>query len=209
MCDAYLRSLIVMKQPYGKSAWLIASICFFGLACLGAALDEPQRNTASPSKQSSRQEAPPAKAAAPTTQRDSSASPSVAATPPAPVPAPTQQPVPKPAEPRGGIPVDQVFHGDLNKIETAQMPPQQLWQQLQSDASHYPINVRCWSADRCAATIVPNTNGTQWQAGANMSEQSFQEADRKLTALGYRLACHQFYYDASQVQFHQGLWLKN
>src|SRR6266404_1444359 len=107
---------IVMKQTYGKSAWLIVSICFFGLACLGTALDEPQGNTASAPRQSSRQEAPPAKAAAPTTQRDSSSPPSTAATAPAPLPAPAQQTAPKPAEPKGGIPVDQVFNRGFNEI---------------------------------------------------------------------------------------------
>ena len=195
-----------MKQTYGQSAWLIASICFFGLACLGAALDDPQKNSASASSQISRQEAPAPKPAAPTTQKASSSPVSAAATPPAALP---QQPVTKPAEQKGGIPVGQVFHGDLNKIETAQMPPEQLWQQLERDTSHYPTNVRCWAADRCAATVVPNVNGTQWQARANMSEQSFQEFDRKYTAMGYRVACHQFYYDVNQVAFHQALWLKN
>jgi hypothetical protein len=92
---------------------------------------------------------------------------------------------------------------------TAQMPPEQLWQQLERDTSHYPTNIRCWAADRCAATVVPNVNGTQWQANANMSEQSYQESNRKYTAQGYRLAAHQFYFDANQVAFHQALWLKD
>jgi hypothetical protein len=133
----------------------------------------------------------------------------VAATPPTPAPEPAQQPAPKSAEPKGGVPAEKIFPGGLDRTITAQIPPDQLFGQLERDTSHYPIRLTCWAADRCAATIVPNVHGTQWQARANMSEQAFQDFDKKYTALGYRVASHQFYFDANQVQFHQAVWLKD
>jgi hypothetical protein len=89
------------------------------------------------------------------------------------------------------------------------MPPERLWQELERDKANYPIRVWCYSADKCTAKVVPNVNGTQWQARANMSVQGFQEFNSKYTTSGYRLAYHQYYADVQGVEFHQAVWLKD
>lgn len=63
-----------MKQTYARHGWLFASICFFGLACLGAALDEPRVPPPSPPRQPSKPDVPPPKVAQPSPQNNSGAS---------------------------------------------------------------------------------------------------------------------------------------
>lgn len=199
-----------MKRTYGKPGWLITSICFFGIACLGVALDEPPTNPLSSRQQPSKQEASPAKVTTPATQSASKTLPppsTPAVQPTQPVPQPV---APVPPQPPGGKPVPPAIADAIKEgVLTAQMPPDRLWQELERDKSNYPKSVLCWAADRCAAKVVPNVNGTQWQARANMNVQSFREFDKKYTDLGYRLAARQFYIDANGVEFHQAVWLKD
>lgn len=115
-----------------------------------------------------------------------------------------------PTQPSKGKPVPQSITDAIKEgVVTAQMPPEQLWQELEQNKANYPIQVTCKAADKCFAKVVPNTNGTRWQARANMSVQGFQEYNSKYTALGYRLASHQFYVDGGGVEFHQAVWLKD
>jgi hypothetical protein len=200
-----------MKRTYGKLGWLIASICFFGMACLGVALDEPQVNPPSSRQQASRQEAPPAKAATPAPRKAPEPVAPTPAPPSSPAVQPAPQPVPSaPAQPPGGKPVPPAMAEALKEgIFTGQMPPERLWQELERDKSNYPKQVWCKAADTCAAKVVPNVNGTQWRARANMSVQSFHEFNSYYTGFGYRLASRQYYVDANGVEFHQAVWLKD
>lgn len=201
-----------MKRTYGKVDWLIASVCFFGLASLGVAFDDSQGNLPGSRQQSSKQEAPPPKvAAAPSAPRKAPAP--VAATP-APLSSPAVQPAPQPVAPTsappGGKPLPPDMAEAMKKgMYTAQMPPDQLFRELERDKTNYPIQVWCKAAGTCAAKVVPNVNGTMWQARANMSEQGFNEFNNKYIALGYRLADHHSYFDGNGVEFHQAVWLKD
>jgi polyglycine hydrolase-like protein len=199
-----------MKQRYGKLGWLIASICFFAVACLGVALDEPQVNPPSSRQQSSKPEAPPTKVATLATQSAPKtlpppSTPAVQPTPPVPQPAPPA-PTPSPAPAASNV----FSKEELNKgFLTPQMPPDRLWQELERDKLNYPIELWCKADGLCTARRIPNVNGTQWQARANMSVQGFSEWNAKYTALGYRLAYHQYYPDVNGVEFHQAVWLRN
>ena len=196
----------MMKRAFGKMGWLVVSICFFGLACLGVALDGPDKNTTGPPKQSSKQETSPTKAPTPTTQGNSSAQrkgPEVSATTPPPAASTDQLPKFKENPPLPPVqPVEQ------NGVIIDNISFELLVKKLEQDKSHYPIQVWCHSVAKCGAMVVPNVNGTQWEMRAYMNTQSFQDANTKYSALGYRLVYRQELQNVESI-YYQALWLKD
>lgn len=208
-----------MKRTYGKLGWLIASICFFGLACLCVVLDESQANTPGPRQQPSKQETPQAKVTTPAPRK----APEITATPPAPTPTspppsqPTPQPVtPAPAPSATPAPAEtkrepQVFYGveEGTPVLTAQMEPHRLMRELEQDKSHYPVEVWCKDENTCAAKVVRKVKDIQWQIGLFMNEEVYYQTNRKYAAQGYDFGNGQSFTGRNGVVLHQAVWLKN
>jgi type IV secretory pathway VirB10-like protein len=211
-----------MKRTFGKASWLIASICFLGLACLGVALDNSQVNSPSSRQQVSKQESPQAKVT--TTPSLPRRAPEPTATPPMPVPTP--QPPPQPAAqpvapapaapPAASAPAERkpepnIFYGvdEGTPILTAEMEPHRLMRELEQDKSHYPVEVWCKDVNTCAAKVVRKVKDTQWQIGLFMNEEVYYQTNRRYAAQGYDFGNGQSFTDRNGILLHQAVWLKN